>query len=68
LKVVLPNRLQFDLEGLSRRMSPLIWRTSILPAVRNEKPCRKDSGRVQTADKPVDFSAVFLFLGWTVTV
>jgi len=22
----------------------------------------------QTADKPVDFSAVFLFLGWTVTV
>jgi len=47
LKVVLPNRLQFDLEGLSRRMSPLIWRTSILQAVRNEKPRRKNSGRVE---------------------
>jgi hypothetical protein len=29
---------------------------------------RRSNRRSQTADKPVDFSAVFLFLGWTVTV
>jgi|SRR6185369_10197766 len=46
-KVVLLRRMQFELDDLSSRLGTLIWRTSILQAVRNEKPRRKNSGRVE---------------------